>query len=88
MDGQDAAEAEKHRTNKILKCFVTVAGRMERKFESRSVVDGRYVSVVRDAYMDTRGAHPNTDVNTILWDKTRTSASASAPFSPRHQTTA
>jgi hypothetical protein len=40
----------------------------ERKYSVRSVVADRYVSVVRDDYMDTHGAHPNTDVNTILWD--------------------
>ncbi len=42
----------------------------ERKYSVRSVVAERYVSVVRDDYMDTHGAHPNSDVNTILWDKT------------------
>src|SRR6478609_1057697 len=41
----------------------------ERKYGIRSVVADRYVSIVRDDYMDTHGAHPNTDVNTILWDK-------------------
>jgi hypothetical protein len=32
------------------------------------VVAGRYVSIVRSDFMDTHGAHPNTNVNTILWD--------------------
>jgi hypothetical protein len=41
----------------------------ERKYEIRSVVADRYVSILRDDYMNTRGAHPNSDVNTILWDK-------------------
>ncbi|WP_173015877.1 RsiV family protein [Bradyrhizobium sp. TM102] len=41
----------------------------ERKYEIRSVVADRYVSVLRNDYMNTRGAHPNSDVNTILWDK-------------------
>jgi hypothetical protein len=40
----------------------------ERKYTIRSVVDGRYVSIVRDDYMDTHGAHPNSGVDTILWD--------------------
>jgi Protein of unknown function (DUF3298) len=40
----------------------------ERKYQARSVVAGRYISVVRSDYMDTNGAHPNSDVNTILWD--------------------
>nr|WP_183709805.1 RsiV family protein [Bradyrhizobium sp. ERR14] len=41
----------------------------ERKYSVRSVVADRYVSVLRNDYMNTRGAHPNSDVNTILWDK-------------------
>jgi hypothetical protein len=40
----------------------------ERKYTVRSVIDGHYVSIVRSDYMDTGGAHPNSDVNTILWD--------------------
>jgi len=40
----------------------------ERKYAIRSVVGGQYVSIVRSDYMDTHGAHPNSDVNTILWD--------------------
>ena len=40
----------------------------ERKYDTRSVVDGHYLSIVRSDYMDTHAAHPNTDVNTILWD--------------------
>ncbi|WP_354222599.1 RsiV family protein [Bradyrhizobium sp. F1.4.3] len=42
----------------------------ERKYSIRSVVADRYVSLLRNDYMDTHGAHPNSDVNTILWDKT------------------
>lgn len=41
----------------------------ERKYSIRSVVADRYVSVLRNDYMDTHGAHPNSDANTILWDK-------------------
>jgi hypothetical protein len=40
----------------------------ERKYDIRSVVDGHYVSIVRSDYMDTHGAHPNSNVDTILWD--------------------
>jgi len=40
----------------------------ERKYQARSVVANRYISVVRSDYMDTNGAHPNSDVDTILWD--------------------
>lgn len=40
----------------------------ERTYQVRSVVAGRYLSVVRSDYMDTNAAHPNTNVDTILWD--------------------
>jgi hypothetical protein len=41
----------------------------ERKYDIRSVIGDRYVSIVRSDYMDTHGAHPNSDVDTVLWDK-------------------
>ncbi len=44
------------------------------------MVADRYVSVVRTDYMDTRGAHPNTDVNTILWDQTANKRISIRPF--------
>jgi hypothetical protein len=40
----------------------------ERNYSRVSEVDGRYVSVVRTDYAYTGGAHPNTDIDTILWD--------------------
>jgi hypothetical protein len=52
----------------------------ERKYTIRSVVADRYVSIVRDDYMDTHGAHPNTDVNTILWDKADNKRISIRPF--------
>lgn len=52
----------------------------ERKYSARSVVANRYVNVVRDDYMDTYGAHPNTDVNTILWDKAEKKRISIRPF--------
>ncbi|MCC8981178.1 RsiV family protein [Bradyrhizobium acaciae] len=52
----------------------------ERKYSVRSVVDSRYVSVQRDDYMDTHGAHPNTDVNTILWDSAAKTRISIRPF--------
>jgi hypothetical protein len=51
-----------------------------RNYSVRSVVGDRYVSVVRDDYMDTHGAHPNTDVNTILWDKAEGKRISIRPF--------
>jgi hypothetical protein len=52
----------------------------ERKYAVRSVVDGHYVSVTRSDYMDTRGAHPNSDVNTILWDSSAKKRISIRPF--------
>jgi hypothetical protein len=39
----------------------------ERSYEIASVV-GRYISVIRDDGTYTGGAHPNTRLDTILWD--------------------
>ncbi|MDA9508670.1 hypothetical protein XI09_29315 [Bradyrhizobium sp. CCBAU 11386] len=52
----------------------------ERKYSLRSVVGDRYVSLLRNDYMDTHGAHPNSDVNTILWDKTEHKRISIRPF--------
>jgi hypothetical protein len=48
--------------------FRNGAWTFERKYSVRSVVDGHYVSIVRSDYIDGGGAHPNSDVKTILWD--------------------
>ncbi|MGY4442919.1 hypothetical protein ACVW04_005738 [Bradyrhizobium sp. LM2.3] len=52
----------------------------ERKYAIRSVVAERYVSILRNDYMDTHGAHPNSDVNTILWDKAENKRISIRPF--------
>lgn len=52
----------------------------ERKYAIRSVVADRYVSVLRNDYTDTHGAHPNSDVNTILWDKAEGKRISIRPF--------
>lgn len=52
----------------------------ERKYAVRSVVDGRYISIVRSDYMNTGGAHPNSDVDTILWDTTAKKRISIRPF--------
>ena len=44
------------------------------------MVDRHYVSIVRTDYMDTGGAHPNSDVNTILWDATEKKRISIRPF--------
>jgi hypothetical protein len=61
------AEAEKERKQEP--GLFRNAWSYERKYETRSVVDGRYVSIVRGDYEYTGGAHPNSSSNTILWDK-------------------
>jgi hypothetical protein len=52
----------------------------ERRYAVRSVVADRYVSVLRSDYMDTHGAHPNSDVNTVLWDKAENKRISIRPF--------
>jgi hypothetical protein len=51
-----------------------------RTYATRSVVGGHYVSIVRSDYMDSGGAHPNSNVNTILWDSTASKRISIRPF--------
>jgi hypothetical protein len=76
---KNAADATKEK-NDDPQLFRDGAWSFERKYGIRSVVADRYVSVIRDDYMDTHGAHPNTDVNTILWDKTGNKRISIRPF--------
>ena len=52
----------------------------ERKYALRSVTDGHYVSIVRSDYVNTGGAHPNSDVDTVLWDATTKKRISIRPF--------
>jgi uncharacterized protein YndB with AHSA1/START domain len=52
----------------------------ERKYDTRSVVGGRYVSIVRSDYINNGGAHPNSDLDTILWDATVKKRISVRPF--------
>src|SRR3954470_3629397 len=52
----------------------------ERKYDIRSVIGGHYVSIVRSDYMDTRAAHPNSTVDTILWDAAEKKRISIRPF--------
>jgi hypothetical protein len=52
----------------------------ERTYQVRSVVANRYISVVRSDYMDTNAAHPNSDVDTILWDDSLKKRISIRPF--------
>ncbi|MDQ8728544.1 DUF3298 domain-containing protein [Bradyrhizobium sp. LHD-71] len=40
----------------------------ERDYAVTSVVAGRYISILRTDYTNTGGAHPNTTLETVLWD--------------------
>src|SRR3981081_1003972 len=62
---KNSADAEQQ-SKQDPQMFRNGAWSMERKYETRSVVDGHYVSIVRSDYMDTGAAHPNSDANTIL----------------------
>jgi hypothetical protein len=76
---KNAAEAESSRKQDP-QFFRDGGWTFERRYNVRSRVDNRYVSVVRNDYMDTRGAHPNSDVNTILWDQTSNKRVSIRPF--------
>ena len=52
----------------------------ERRYTVRSVVGDRYVSIVRSDYVDAHAAHPNTDVDTVLWDRTQGKRISIRPF--------
>lgn len=76
---KDAADAAKE-MKQDPQFFKDGGWSFERKYSIRSVVADRYVSIIRDDYMDTHGAHPNTDVNTILWDKADNKPISIRPF--------
>jgi hypothetical protein len=76
---KNAADAEASRKQDPV-MFRNGVWTFERKYNVRSVVDGRYVSIVRDDYMDTHGAHPNSDVDTILWDTAAKKRISIRPF--------
>ena len=76
---KNAAEAATSRKQDPV-MFRNGAWIFERKYNTRSVVDGHYVSIVRSDYMETGGAHPNSDVNTILWDRAANKRISIRPF--------
>ena len=73
------ADAEKQRASDP-ELFRNGPWTMERKYETRSVVDGRYVSILRNDYEYTGGAHPNSTSDTILWDKSASKRISIRPF--------
>ncbi|MCA6117632.1 DUF4163 domain-containing protein [Bradyrhizobium sp. WSM 1738] len=76
---KNRADAEKERKSDPA-LFRNGPWTMERTYETRSVVDGRYVSIVRADYEYTGGAHPNSSSDTILWDKSAGKRISIRPF--------
>ncbi|OPY97861.1 hypothetical protein A5906_36480 [Bradyrhizobium sacchari] len=68
LDKSAAEAAATRKTDPVL--FRDGGWEFERNYRVDSVVAGRYVSLIRSDYTDTHGAHPNSDIDTILWDKT------------------
>jgi Deacetylase PdaC len=52
---------------------------LERGYSVRSVV-ARYVSILRTDYTYSGGAHPNTNIDTILWDRDARTRISIRPF--------
>ena len=52
----------------------------EREYIAASVVGGRYISILREDYANTGGAHPNSYVDTILWDDATKKRISIRPF--------
>jgi hypothetical protein len=52
----------------------------ERNYAVNSEIADRYISVVRSDEIDTSGAHPNSDVDTILWDRAQKKRISIRPF--------
>jgi hypothetical protein len=76
---QNRAEAEK--TKREDPHYFPAGGyTFERNYRTRSVIAGRYVSVVRDDYSFTGGAHPDSHVDTILWDSMAARRISIRPF--------
>jgi hypothetical protein len=52
----------------------------ERGYAFRSLVGNRYLSIVRDDSTYTGGAHPNSRLDTILWDRAQKKRISVRPF--------
>lgn len=52
----------------------------ERQYLTTSIVGDRYISILREDYANTHGAHPNTYVDTLLWDDTAKKLISIRPF--------
>jgi hypothetical protein len=70
--------AEAWRTDKFMR-ERGISWTVERNYQAVSVV-GPYVSVLRTDYLNTGGAHPNTQMDTILWDGNANKRISIRPF--------
>ncbi len=73
------ADADKMRKESP-ESFANGVWTFDRTYGVRSVVDSRYVSIVRRDYEYTGGAHPNSSSDTILWDKSAGKRISIRPF--------
>jgi hypothetical protein len=78
IDGKSAEAA--HSLKEDPQSFSDGIWAFERTYAVRSVVGDRYVSILRSDYVDARGAHPNSDVDTILWDENQKKRISIRPF--------
>ena len=76
---KDTAEAASE-LKKDPQFFSDGAWTYERNYGVRSIVADRYMSIVRTDYMDGHGAHPNRDINTVLWDQVEKKRISIRPF--------
>lgn len=53
---------------------------LERDYAATSYVAGRYISILRTDYTYTGGAHPNTTLETLLWDEQTRKRISIRPF--------
>ncbi len=53
---------------------------LERDYAVASVIAGRYVSILRTDYTYTGGAHPNTTLETLIWDEQTKKRISIRPF--------
>jgi hypothetical protein len=53
---------------------------LERDYAVTSIVAGRYISILRTDYTYSGGAHPNTTLETLLWDEQAKKRISIRPF--------
>jgi hypothetical protein len=74
------AETEKERRENPASFSSGQQWSFDRNYVSRSVVAARYVSIVRTDDTFAGGAHPNSNIDTILWDREAQKRISIRPF--------